>query len=137
MAKLQYKTRGMTTPKSLPNIYFCCHEMDFTGCFGSISDEILAKQNCAVWYADRTEVRDEDFLADLSEMQLFVMPVTARLLQTKNVAMDVEFPYALERHIPVLPLMLESGLEVRAGTAVRVLGPGYYGAGYILSVERG
>ena len=34
-------------------------------------------------------------------------------------------------------IVLESGLEVRAGTAVRVLGPGYYGAGYILSVERG
>lgn len=34
-------------------------------------------------------------------------------------------------------IVLESGLEVRAGTAVRVHGPGYYGAGYILSVERG
>lgn len=34
-------------------------------------------------------------------------------------------------------IVLESGLEVRAGTSVRVLGPGYYGAGYILSVERG
>lgn len=34
-------------------------------------------------------------------------------------------------------IVLESGLEIRAGTSVRVLGPGYYGAGYILSVERG
>ena len=34
-------------------------------------------------------------------------------------------------------MVLESGLEVRAGTSVRVFGPGYYGAGYILSVERG
>ena len=34
-------------------------------------------------------------------------------------------------------IVLDSGLEVRAGTAVRVFGPGYYGAGYILSVERG
>ena len=34
-------------------------------------------------------------------------------------------------------IVLESGLEIRAGTAVRVFGPGYYGAGYILSVERG
>ncbi|MBQ3135208.1 MAG: DUF4330 family protein [Oscillospiraceae bacterium] len=34
-------------------------------------------------------------------------------------------------------IVLESGLEVRAGTSVRVFGPGYYGAGYILSVERG
>lgn len=32
---------------------------------------------------------------------------------------------------------LASGLEIRAGTSVRVLGPGYYGTGYVLSVERG
>ncbi len=34
-------------------------------------------------------------------------------------------------------ITLESGLEVRAGTAVRVFGPDYYGAGYILSVKKG
>lgn len=34
-------------------------------------------------------------------------------------------------------IALESGLEIRAGTAVRVFGPDYYGAGYILSVEKG
>lgn len=34
-------------------------------------------------------------------------------------------------------ITLSSGLEVRAGTAVRVFGPGYYGAGYVLSIERG
>lgn len=34
-------------------------------------------------------------------------------------------------------IMLTSGLELRAGTSVRVLGPGYYGTGYVLSVERG
>ena len=34
-------------------------------------------------------------------------------------------------------ITLDSGLEVRAGTSVRVFGPGYYGAGYIISVERG
>lgn len=33
--------------------------------------------------------------------------------------------------------MLTSGLELHAGTSVRVLGPGYYGTGYVLSVERG
>ena len=34
-------------------------------------------------------------------------------------------------------ITLASGLEIRAGNAVRVLGPGYYGSGYILSIERG
>ncbi|MBE6956168.1 MAG: DUF4330 domain-containing protein [Ruminococcaceae bacterium] len=34
-------------------------------------------------------------------------------------------------------IVLASGLEVRAGSSVRVLGPGYYGSGYVLQVERG
>ncbi|MBQ2218289.1 MAG: tetratricopeptide repeat protein [Firmicutes bacterium] len=44
-------------------------------------------------------------------MQLFVMPVTTKLLTAPNRAMDVEFPFALQQHIPVLPLMMEQGLD--------------------------
>lgn len=34
-------------------------------------------------------------------------------------------------------IILASGLEIRAGNSVRVLGPGYYGSGYVLEIERG
>ena len=34
-------------------------------------------------------------------------------------------------------IVLDSGLEVRAGQSIRVFGPGYYGTGYITCVERG
>lgn len=34
-------------------------------------------------------------------------------------------------------IVTDGGMEVRAGTSVRVYGPGYYGSGYIISVERG
>lgn len=44
-------------------------------------------------------------------MQLFVMPVTTRLLTTPNRALEVEFSFAMEHHIPGLPLMQEGGLE--------------------------
>ncbi len=44
-------------------------------------------------------------------MQLFVMPVTTRLLCSDNAARCEEFPFAMEKHIPVLPLMQESNLE--------------------------
>ncbi|MBQ9974411.1 MAG: DUF4330 family protein [Oscillospiraceae bacterium] len=50
-----------------------------------------------------------------------------------NVVMTVESKCTVKEDA----IVLDSGLEVRAGTSVRVLGPGYYGAGYILSVERG
>ena len=111
MAILKYKTRGNSNPQGKPRVYFCCHTEDFNRYFESISDEILAKQNCAVWYTDEVSVRDEDFFADLKQMQLFVMPVTTNLLCTENQAIDIEFKFAIENHIPVLPLMQERGIE--------------------------
>jgi tetratricopeptide (TPR) repeat protein len=92
-------------------VYFCCHPEDFGYLFESLSEEVLAEQNCAVWYAvDRNAPRDEAFWDDLSRMQLFVMPITAKLLDTPNAAIDAEFPFAIAHHIPVLPLMQESDL---------------------------
>lgn len=111
MSNLKYKTRGNSSPQGKSRVYFCCHPEDFNRCFESISDEILAKQNCAVWYTDEVIVHDEDFFLDLKQMQLFVMPITTNLLCTENEAIDIEFKFAIENHIPVLPLMQESGLE--------------------------
>ena len=111
MASLKYKTRAMQNPKGLPRVYFCCHPLEFSALFEEISEEILKKQNCALWYRDESDPYDEEeHLSYLSEMQLFVMPVTTRLLTTENRALSVEFRFAVEHHIPVLPLMQESGL---------------------------
>ena len=111
MGNLKYKARGNSSPHGKPRVYFCCHPEDFEVYFQSVTDEILAMQNCTVWYADRDTVRDEEFLADLRQIQLFVMPITKKLLSTPNDALDVEFGFAVKNHIPVLPLMQESGLE--------------------------
>lgn len=111
MATLNYKTRGNSNPQGKPRVYFCCHNDDFEKFFESISDEILSLQNCSVWYKDDNDYMNEELLVDLKEMQLFVMPVTTKLLCTENDALDVEFKFAVENHIPVLPLMQHKGLE--------------------------
>ncbi|MBO5269730.1 MAG: hypothetical protein J6B77_03020, partial [Clostridia bacterium] len=110
---LKYKTRGGVNPKGLPRVYFCAHERDFSPFFEKISDELLAKQNCAIWYDDgEGEAVDlETRELDLSQMTLFVIPVTFRLLTSTNSCALTEFRFAVEHHIPVLPLMQESGLE--------------------------
>ena len=109
---LTYKTRGNSTPQGKQKVYFCCHPGEFARFFERISDEILAEQNCAIWYPKDVESeRDASFLEELEGMRLFVMPVTRELLTTKNPAIDLEFPYAIEHRISVLPLMQESGLE--------------------------
>ncbi|MBQ8751808.1 MAG: toll/interleukin-1 receptor domain-containing protein [Clostridia bacterium] len=111
MVQLKVKTRGGSSPQGKQKVYFCCHPADFSAFFEPVSEEILARQNCAVWYADPATPRDEAFLDDLKEMQLFVMPVTSRLLHSDNYALTVEFPFAIAHHIPVLPLMQEAGLK--------------------------
>ena len=68
-------------------------------------------QDCAIWYRGSDAVVDDLFFVDLEQMQLFVMPVTTNLLCTANDALNIDFKFAMEHHIPVLPLMQEPGLE--------------------------
>ena len=112
MSILRFKTRSNTNPQGKPKVYFCAPPEDYSKYFDIITNEILSKQNCSVWYLDDvTAARSEELLIDLEQMQLFVMPVTTNLLCTANDALDVDFKFAMEHHIPVLPLMQEPGLE--------------------------
>lgn len=110
MECLRFYTRQMSSPQGKPRVFFCCHPDDFADCFTRTADRILKEQDCAIWYREPT-CRDAVPFSDLEQMQLFVMPVTTKLLTTQNRAIDLEFPFAIRQHIPVLPLMQEPGLE--------------------------
>lgn len=112
MTEIRYKTRKNSNPKGKARVYFTCHKEDFNEYFDAISDEILKKQNCAVYYyTPEDQVEEEDLLNNLSQMQLVVIPITTKFLCSNNSALEVEFKYAFEHHIPILPLMQENGLE--------------------------
>lgn len=111
---LRWKTSGNVSPQGKPRVYFCCYEADFARLFKPISEEILeSAPNAAIWYYDPSDgvPGGEEFLANLSQMQLFILPVTAGFIQQKCRARMVELPYAVEHHIPVLPLLQEPNLE--------------------------
>jgi len=118
MAAFKYITRGTQDAQGKQKAYFCAHPDDYEKYFDKISCEILdtlAKENnrnCAFYYLeDANAERNHDFVFNLKQMNLLVMPVTTKLLTTVNPALDVEFRLAVENGIPVLPLMMESGLE--------------------------
>ena len=80
-----------------------------------IANDIYRYQNCAIWYDSKPldDFDEDDYLNQLKErMQLFVVPITTHFLLEDNRARDLELGFALRNNIPVLPLMLESGLEV-------------------------
>ena len=111
---LTFRTRDGRSPQGRQRVYFCAHPDDFNAYFNTISTEVLDIQPSAViWYHDPSEgiPPTEPLLDDLAQMQLFVVPVTARFLHEENQARTVELAFAQRSHIPVLPLMQEPGLE--------------------------
>lgn len=113
MNGFKYYTRGRTSPQGKPRVCFTAHPDDYSKYFESIRKEILDRQNCAVFYIDSKTHPSEvdDYEICLGEMQLFVVPITKKLLSSGNRAMDFDIPFAFEHHIPVLPLMQESDLN--------------------------
>lgn len=106
-----YITRGESSPQGKVRVYFCAHPDDYEKYLGDVSGDILAFADCAVWYDKNPRGEfGTDLSENLSQMRLFVVPVTEKLLRTPNRAMDCEITFALENNIPVLPLMQEEGL---------------------------
>ena len=113
MSKFAYKTIGNVSPQGKPHVYFACHPDDLHAFLEEYALKICHIQDCAIWYETEYEADydREELEAQLAEMQLIVMPVTTKLLTAPNRAMDVEFEIAQTRHIPVLPVMMERGLD--------------------------
>ena len=117
--ELAYKTIEMGDPRGKAKVYFSCHPDDVDRAFEGVTDDVLRHAACAIWYdaqpsstvEELTAAEREEFLAILGDMQLVVIAVTARFLHSPSRARDLVLPHALERHIPVLPIMLDPGLE--------------------------
>ena len=138
--QFEYRTREMGDPRGRPKVFFSCHPTDFAEAFDLVVEDVLEQANCVIWYdadlalgdkvyehvslsdvategisadsdSDGDQAAVKELLDALDDMQLLVFAVTARFLEEPNRARDVELPYALKHHIPVLPIMLENGLE--------------------------
>ena len=113
MATFLYKTKGNADPKGKPRVYFTCHPEDFERYFTKIWEDISATHDVALYYTeDMAEDLDREHMeTDLGQMNLFVVPVTWRLLSQPNRAMDADISYAKQENIPILPFMMEQGID--------------------------
>ena len=110
---LKCKTLGGGNPNGKPRVFFTCHPADFERSFEKICADIFAVQDCAIFYTPDMEYRipQEDMELDIAAMNLVVIPVSLKLLLKPNRAMDIDFQFAREHGITVLPIMIESGLD--------------------------
>ncbi|MBQ2675098.1 MAG: TIR domain-containing protein [Prevotella sp.] len=106
---LSYRTRANSSPQGKQKVFFSSVPEDFSAFFEGIAVTLLKCADCAIWYNE--EDNYEDIEIELSEMSLFVIPVTTKLLTSKNRTITVDLPFALKHHIPVLPLLMERGLD--------------------------
>ena len=113
MAAIKVRTKNKIGIDKKPRVYFTCHPNDMNKYFDKICQDILKTLDCAIFYTENmTEIiAEEDKDIELGRNSLFVVPVTLNLLTTPNRAMAVDIPYAKKEHIPVLPFMMESGLD--------------------------
>lgn len=113
MATFKVETKNKINIDKKPRVYFTCHPDDFEKHFKKVCDDIFKTHDCAVYYTEdmNETINDDEKEVDLGRSNLFVVPVTYKLLSTPNRAMNEDIPYALKEHIPVLPIMMESGID--------------------------
>ena len=122
MTHLSCKTHGNADPHGKPKVYFTCHPSDYARSLDIVCRDLFAAHDCAVYYTSDMggTLEDRDLL--LGSMSLFVIPVSEALLTSPNRAMDADFPFAQAAHIPVLPILLEPGLDAIYSQAEQTAG---------------
>ena len=86
MPKLLYRTKNDVFPEKMPRVFFTCHPLDFEYYFDSVCKALFEANNCAVYYTANLEqpFSQEELETDLGRMNLFVVPVTHRLLTSSS-----------------------------------------------------
>ncbi len=106
MPSLQLHRRSLSSDHS-GRVYFCTHPEDASAAKQRI-DEILSLTDCiACLDGEPLGEESEEWVSLLSDMQLFVVLVSRRLLSEPSRARDEELALARSLHIPLLPILLE------------------------------
>lgn len=115
MAEFKVRTRRSESGHNKPRVYFTCHPKDFDLYFDRICDDIFGVKgvDCAIYYTEdmTVELDEKNLNNDLLRMNLFVVPVSFRLMSEPNRAMQVDIAYAKEHNIRILPFMVDSDIS--------------------------
>ena len=109
MRTLKLSVSEAEHPEEKARIYLCAHPEDLPVWAEALKKDLFqVRRHCALLYPEEDDREwTEARRGELRRMHLFLMPVTFRLLTTRNRAMDLEYPLANTYHIPVLPVLME------------------------------
>ena len=110
---IKYKTRGNALPHGKPRVFLVYHPDDFQTVTTQIIEDVLSRFDCAVYYIDDdiATIPTEELELALNEMNLVIAPISRKLLSSPCEAMTILLPNAIKMHIPILPILIEPGLD--------------------------
>lgn len=113
MSNLMYKTKDGTLPNGKLRVLFLCHPDDFERTFSIICDDFFELCDCAIFYIldSKNIILDENWEIDIKNMNMVVISVTTKLVATKNRIIDVDLKLAKNNGVPVLPIMIDVGID--------------------------
>ena len=113
MTKLNYRTKNGSSPKKKPKVYFSCHPDDFENTFEAVCKDIFKTHDCVIFYKEdmNDSLPEETREVDLGRMNLFVFPVTFKMLRGGNLAAEEDLAFAKREFKPILPILFEANAE--------------------------
>ena len=117
MTRLLSRTKNdtKTDMRDKPKVYFTCHPDDFDKSFGKICEDIFRTQDCVIFYKENMAdtLPEETRQTDLERMNLFVFPVTFRMMTDKDTEVLRDLEFAKKNLKPILPIMFEPNINGR------------------------
>ena len=92
-----------------PWVFFSCHPAKFDTYKEQVKDDVLACCDCVFCWWDPSDALP-DSLDELNQIGLFVFAVDRAFIEQDCPANTVLWNYALEHHIPILPLIMEEDI---------------------------
>ncbi|MCH5350755.1 MAG: toll/interleukin-1 receptor domain-containing protein [Clostridiales bacterium] len=111
--ELKVKSKDGRTSVRRPKVYFSAYRDDYDKYFDLITDAVADELNCDIYYLEKNaEVGGGEAISQrISEMSLFVFPVTQKLLSYDGRVLDVELKAAMEYGVPIMPVYIDGDIN--------------------------
>lgn len=109
--RMNFKTKTGQPVMGQPWVFFSCHPASFSLYQERVMLDVLACCDCVFcWHDPDDDTPDE--LSDLDQMSLIIFAIDAKFLEEDCFANTDVWRYAIEHHIPILPLLMEDDLAI-------------------------
>lgn len=109
--RMNFRTSTGQPVMGQPWVFFSCHPASFPLYQEQIMHDVLTCCDCVFCWRDPDDT-SPDTLSDLDQMSLVIFAVDSKFVEEDCFANTAVWRYAVEHHIPLLPLLMEDDVVV-------------------------